>query len=346
MLEGDSDILGDLYKNCKDAKEKIRYTALYAVSRGNDVKTVANIVAVEESTIYDWIKKWIIEERVADKPRSGRPPKLTKKDEEEIRRLIEENDPKKHGINASSYTTKELQEYFIKFRSKYIDEETLRIHLKSTGARYVKAVLRYKEADENKQIEFARNFYDLVVNYGFTKILFIDEMSVSTSAHNGYGWTFNQRLIIDAPQSKKDHANYFGAVEVRDGEITEIVRKSAKVGSFIALLKKIESRYTDEKMLICMDNGRVHHAETVSRFFRSRRNMKLLFLPPYSPDINPEEYVHNYLRDKLLDNRNFKSIKQIGRTISEFVKRMNPESVRSIAPLAPIEALLSVQNEL
>jgi hypothetical protein len=33
-LEGDSNILGDLYKNYKDAKEKIRYEALYAVSRG------------------------------------------------------------------------------------------------------------------------------------------------------------------------------------------------------------------------------------------------------------------------------------------------------------------------
>ncbi len=45
MLEGDSNVLGDLYKNCKDAREKIRYEALYAVSRGRDVKTVADIVA-------------------------------------------------------------------------------------------------------------------------------------------------------------------------------------------------------------------------------------------------------------------------------------------------------------
>ena len=112
MLEGDSNILGDLYKTCKDAKEKIRYAALYAVSRGNDVKTVANIVAVEESTVYDWINKWILDRNVSDKPRSGRPSKITKDDEKEIHRLLDENDPKKYGINASSYTTRELQFYF------------------------------------------------------------------------------------------------------------------------------------------------------------------------------------------------------------------------------------------
>jgi len=71
MLENDSNILGDPYRNCKDPKEKIRYAALYAVSRGNDVKTVANIMAVEESTIYDWINKWIFAKNASDKPRSG-----------------------------------------------------------------------------------------------------------------------------------------------------------------------------------------------------------------------------------------------------------------------------------
>ena len=346
MLESDSNILGDRYKNCKDVKEKIRYEALYAVSRGNEVKTVARIIDVEESTIYDWIKKWITEENVSDKPRSGRPPSITEEDEEEMRRLIDENNPKEHGINAMSYTTVELQEYFMKFHSKCIDEETFRAHLKKRGAHFVKAQKRYKEADEEKQIEFARSFGHIAVNYGFTKIVFIDEMSVSTSAHNGYGWTFNQRLIIDAPQRNKIKANYFGAVEVLDGKVIEIVRKSAKVDSFMLLLKKINDTYPDDKMLICMDNGRVHHAGKVYDFFDKRERIKLLFLPPYSPDINPEEYFHNHLRNKLLNNHNFKSTKQIGRVISNFVKRLSPETVRSIATLLPIEALLSAQKQL
>ena len=344
MLEGDTNVLGDLYKNCKDVKEKIRYEALYAVSRGRAVADVADIIAVEESTIYDWIRRWESEKTISDKPRSGRPPSITKEDEEEMKRLIDENDPKKHGINAMSYTTAELQEYFMKFRSKYIDEETFRAHLRKMGAHFVKAQLRYKEADEEKQIEFAQCFRHLAVNCGYTKILFVDEMSVSTSAHNGYGWTFNTRLVVDAPQRTKIKANYFGAVEVLDGKVIEIVRKSAKVDSFMSLLKKVEAAYPDDKILMLMDNGRVHHAGKVSDFFDKRERMKLLFLPPYSPDINLEEYFHNHLRNKLLNNHNFRSTKQIGRTISNFVKRLSPETIRSIATLLPIEALLSAQR--
>ncbi|MEM4097791.1 MAG: hypothetical protein QXS81_03805 [Candidatus Micrarchaeaceae archaeon] len=45
------------------------------------------------------------ERKISDKPRSGRPLKITEDDEKEIRGFIDENDPKKYGINASSYTT-------------------------------------------------------------------------------------------------------------------------------------------------------------------------------------------------------------------------------------------------
>ncbi len=55
------------------------------------MEVVADVLDVEESTIYDWINKWTSEESVADKPRSGRPPKITKEDDKEIRRIIDEN---------------------------------------------------------------------------------------------------------------------------------------------------------------------------------------------------------------------------------------------------------------
>jgi transposase len=346
MLEGDSNILGDLYKNCKDAKEKIRYAALYAVSRGKSVNVVAEIIDVEESTIYDWIKKWILDRSASDKQRSGRPPKITKDDEKEIHRLIDENNPKKYGINASSYTTKELQQYFMKFRGEFIDEETFRVHLITTGAHYVKAQFRYKEGNLKRQIEFAQNLLFLIQTGYFTKILFLDEMAVSISARNGYGWTYNQRLVVEAPQNGVEKANYFGVVEVTEGTIIETVRKSAKADSFLHLLHKIELRYPDDKMLIIIDNSQVHHCEKVSRFFNERDNMKPLFGPPYSPELNPEEYVHNFFRDKLLNNRNFKSIKQIRFVINRFVKSMTPETIRSITPLIPIEALLSAPKVL
>ncbi len=72
--------------------------------------------------------------------------------------------------------------------------------------------------------------------------------------------------------------------------------------------------------------------------------MRLLSMPPYLPELNPKEYIHNHLRNKLLNNRNFVGIRQIGHAIGRFTDRMTCDEVKSIAMMAPIEALLSVQK--
>jgi transposase len=348
MLENDSNVLGDLYKTCKDAKEKIRYEALYAVSRGNNVKTVAEIIAVEESTVYDWINRWIFEKNVSDKPRSGRPAKLTEADKEEMKRVIEEKDPTKYGINALTYTTAELQQYFWNVHHKSINDETLRVCLHEMGARFVKAQIVYKEADIEKQIEFAKKFFDLTVNYGFDRIVFIDEAHVSTSARSRYGWTFDQRLVVAAPQSKKGgklSANYFGAVEVMKGKVTQIVEESPKAPSLIKLLKILKTRYKDDKVLLCWDGGKVHKAKITKEFLQQKmKNFYLLPLPSYSPDLDPEEHLHNHLRDKLLGNRNFSSVQHVREMIDQHVKKLSSVKVRGLASLIPIEMMLSFQD--
>ncbi len=57
-----------------------------------------------------------------------------------------------------------------------------------------------------------------------------------------------------------------------------------------------------------------------------------------------EEYMYNYLRNKLLNNQNFKSIKQIGQVIGRFTKELDSKTIQSIATLIPIETFLSAQK--
>ncbi len=168
-------------------------------------------------------------------------------------------------------------------------------------------------------------------------------MSISTPAHNRYGRTYNQS-IVDAPQSKTERAYFFGAVGVSEGEIIETVRKSAKTPSFLLLLREIEQHYPYDRILVVLGNGAVRHYKRVGRFFDKKDNMRLLFMPPSSPELNPEGYVRNRLRNKLLNNRNFKSIKQIGYVIGRFTDTRTCGEARSIATMMLIEALLSVQK--
>lgn len=338
MFEGDEQLLRELATNCRDAKEKVRYFALHALCKGCTVPLVSEIFCVEESTIYRWIERWKTQKCMQDKPKSGRPPVLDNSDKKEIKKLLEDNDPKKYGINASFWDTKELQAYFQK-QGKRISRETFRACLKGLGARYVKSVIIFPEADTEKQKEFAKKFFEENKSCSAI-ILFQDEMSAWCSARKGYGWTLGKRLEVKAPQRNRQRLNCFGAVCPKNGEIIQMASKESKTPAFIRFLNKIARKYHNKKIILYLDNLPVHKARKVREFIERHPNIRLEFMPPYSPDLNPQEQWWNYERRKLLNNRNFRSAHQLATSMSWFTRQTTPEQVMSVCSLAPLENVL------
>jgi transposase len=338
MFGVDEQLLRELARKCSDPRGKVRYLALHALSKGYGVSSVSEIFCVDVCTIYRWINKWKKEKDIQDKPRSGRPPVLDKEDKEEIKRLLEENNPRKYGINASFWDTKEFQMYFAK-QGRPISRETLRVYLKKMGARYVKAVLKYPEADMEQQREFAKNFFE-ETDSSSAVVLFHDEMSAGCSPRKGYGWTLNKRLEVKAPQRHRKRVNCFGAVSPMKGEIIQMTSKEAKAPVSVRFLHKILKKYPGKDIILYLDNLSVHKSKKVKKFIEKHPNMRLEYLPPYSPELNPQEQWWNYERKKFLNNRNFSSTHQLATSMSWFAKRVQPEQIMSICSLAPLEKLM------
>lgn len=331
-------------KNSKDAKDRERLRALYAISIGRSVSDVAEVFCVDEQTLYNWIDKWREERNISDKPRSGRPPAFTEEEKKELKKLVDDNDPKEHGINASFWDCAELRRYYLK-NGKDVSEDAIERTLLSMGAHYVKAQIEYKEADFRKQKEFALQFLrDLKKKTEATILLFEDEMSANTAPHKGYGWTFNESLVVKAAQSKKRRTNCFGAVNPVDGKEILMTSKVARATAFVKFLGKINEVYKDaEEIWMHLDNSQVHKAEIVKNFLRKNKRIKLKPLPPYSPDMNPQENMWRYSRYKVLNNHSFNGLHQLSMTLNWFVRRLEPKVVRSVCSMVPIEMLLSFQ---
>lgn len=339
-IKKDSATLRELAAKCKDAKERERLRALYALGIGQSVITVMNIFCVEESTIRRWAERWVSERSIADKPKQGRPPSLDENDRSEIKNLVEENNPKKHGINASFWDTKELQVYLMK-NEKKVSRETIRSSLRGMGARYVKAQLLYPEADEKRRREFAEQFRrEMASKPASVIVLFQDEMSAGCSPRKGYGWTFEERLEIKTPQTNRKRLNCFGAVNPLKGEVIQMSSKESKSPAFVRFLKRIVLRYPRKKIWIYTDNLPVHKSRRVDDFLEKHSSIELKYLPPYSPDLNLQEQWWNYERRKLLNNRYFDSTHKLATAISWFGKQTPPEQVMSICNFTHIEGLL------
>ena len=352
MLEEDEPLLRKLAKECDDAEEKVKYYALHAISVGDSVADTAKLFLVERQTIYDWIDRWKEDSNVSNKPKSGRPESLDMDDKKKMKSLIDEDYPKKYGINLSHWNTKGLMIYFMD-RGKVLSRETIRLALHELGGHYVKAVQRYEEANRKEQIEFAkRELRRINSTSEDTAVLFEDEASVGGSFRKGYGWTFEERLEVKAPSHHMQRLNCFGAVNPLTGEEIIMTAKPMtkkqheklhrpKSYFFILFLLKILAYYDDKKRIVLyIDNLPLHKSGAVKKFLKEHPKIKVIWLPSYSPDLNPQESWWKHLRQNLLNNTYFTTRRSLSLSIAHFTRLTAPEEVMRVCSLTPMQNLL------
>lgn len=130
-------LLYESIKKCKDARERERLRALYAVSVGYPLHVVADIFTVDEGTVYRWIERWHEERSLVDKPKVGRPGALSDEDKRCLIDAVNGGEPRAHGIETEYWSTKDLCSLLRK-RGRRVSQETVRRFLRDMGARYIK----------------------------------------------------------------------------------------------------------------------------------------------------------------------------------------------------------------
>jgi transposase len=126
--------------------------------------------------------------------------------------------------------------------------------------------------------------------------------------------------------------SYFGAVRIGDGKLVT----SKPEGRFDAetcwrFLRKLRraARRRGRKVVIIIDNAKYHHANLHLEWRKTQRpDFVLLFLPPYSPQLNPIERVWKLLRRLWLHNRYFPTLAELVEIVdAQFAAWARPNTV-------------------
>ena len=163
-----------LYKTAQTVKECMRYHAILLVKTGSTIAYVARFFYVDEETVRLWVKKWDDQKDVQDKPRSGKKPKLTKEQEQEICRLVDENNPQEHGYKTARWDCVELKKVIFEKYCIVLSDEAIRKILKKNGFSYKKAEYLFGKRDLEKRNHFVEELFALYESVKNTKIMFCD----------------------------------------------------------------------------------------------------------------------------------------------------------------------------
>jgi putative transposase len=99
---------------------------------------------------------------------------------------------------------------------------------------------------------------------------------------------------------------------------------------FLKFLENLLSKNTNGKTIVILDNARIHHAKLLQSFLEENEDrLQLMFLPPYSPNLNLIEGLWKWLKEKVIYNVFYKAVPEIRKNVNSFLEtiRTEPESV-------------------
>jgi putative transposase len=116
---------------------------------------------------------------------------------------------------------------------------------------------------------------------------FLDESSPQTIANTVRMWSFRKPIMCK--NTTKLKANSFGFYALNGNSAIDF-KENSKTGAVCEFLGEIRSKNPDKKIVIILDNFRSHRAVATMEFARNVA-IELIYLPPYSPHLNPIEYI-------------------------------------------------------
>ena len=164
--------------------------------------------------------------------------------------------------------------------------------------------------------------------------MFVDGSHFVHSPFLGYLWC-KERLYIKAPAGRKRH-NVLGAFNAISNELIT-VKNDSYVNSLtvIELIYDVSSHYKDIKITLVMDNAKYQRCAIVMEF-AEYCGVELLFLPPYSPNLNLIERLWKFVKKNALNSRYYEDFNSFKMGINDCLEKISTifmDEVKSLMTL-------------
>ena len=153
---------------------------------------------------------------------------------------------------------------------------------------------------------------------------------IQSTKRPAHGWfPKTQKTAIKATSGRK-RLNIQGALDLETFQFTFIEGEKINAQTTRQMLEKLEARNPARKLIhVFLDNARYHHAKILQPWLESsERRVKLHFLPPYAPHLNPIERLWGVMHKWVTHNRHYATFSQFTEAILGFFRETLPKKWR------------------
>ena len=283
--------------------EEIRRMAVQRVWEGERPSVVIASYGFARPVIYRWLRQAKGKGRglraLRSRKGTGRPRRLTPKQEQQLFRWINGKDPRQHGFDFGLWTRLVVRKLIADKFEAHLSVTSVGKLLAKLGLTPQKPLKRAYERDPAAIEAWKRDTYSSIVKRAKQRgaeICFWDESGFRADVVQGTTWgARGQTPIVHVP-GQRQSVSAASAINARGAFWFATYKGGMSAELFIEMLKAVMRRRRRPLFLI-LDSLPAHKAKIVKNYVASTDGkLELHFLPGYAPELNPDELVWNYMK--------------------------------------------------
>ena len=293
-------------RGTQEIQEAMRQRAAAAIQRGRSVKEVAETFGVSGTAVRNWNNKHQSGGRKSLRSairgrKTGEKRHLSARQESQLRRWIIDSTPDQLKLPFMLWERRAVQELIEQRFGLVMPLRTVGGYLARWGFSSQRPAVRFDEQQPRAVRKWLKQEYPAIAGrarHEGAEIHWADETGVTTSSASGArGFAPKGRTPLLRRPARALRINVISSVTNQGKARFMIYKSNFTAPIFIKFLRQIVRGAKGRRVIVIADNLRVHHAKPVQKWLENNRELITVeYLPAYSPELNPDEYLNSDLK--------------------------------------------------
>lgn len=300
------------------------------VVHNSSIKTASKLFGFSAISLKKYLNEYNInKEKSYEYNKRGVAPgtgtKISESQMQDLKSKILSTTPDTMGMNYTLWNSKVLREYVEqKYQQKY-NPRSIRKIMTKLGFSSQKPVKKAIQQDPEKVKKWLEVMYPEIKKRAIeekARIYWGDEMGIQSTDNRGSTYGAKGKTPEIKRSAVRFKCNMLAAISPEGVMNWMVFEDNFESKKFIAFMGRL-IRQVKQKIFLIVYNHKVHHCKKVTEYVKKRKGkIELFFLPPYSPELNPQELVNQDVKKNANNFKALTSMKNLAINVRLYLTRI------------------------